>query len=46
MSEEKTTEVKQPEKILCPCCGKETLVKPVTVSAAICDSYMAGILSG
>lgn len=39
-------EVKKPEYITCPCCGKPTLVKPLELSGPVLDHYMSCLISG
>jgi hypothetical protein len=36
----------EPELMLCPCCNKRTLVRPIEVKGELLDHYMACILSG
>ena len=37
---------KEPELMLCPCCNKRTLVRPIEAKGELLDHYMACILSG
>lgn len=37
---------KDPELMLCPCCNKRTLVRPIEAKGELLDHYMACILSG
>jgi len=39
-------EEKKPEMAVCPCCGQQTLKKPVKVDGKIVDDYLASIMTG